>query len=119
MSENIKFWENILRESSKRTKQCSTSVLFIGNSNSGKTSIIKQFCEKDKTNSVGRETCEIISYDYFNISDLGFEDDHQSVEISGRVNVWAMSDNSFDNYADIVLDPIRAEKVCKSCISFL
>ncbi len=106
MSENVQFWESLLRESSKRTKQSESAVIFVGNSKSGKSSIIKQFCEKDKDSS--RDGDEIISYYYFNLSN--FDENAQNVE-SGRVSVWSLDEKSFGDFSDVVMDPTTLDNV--------
>jgi GTPase SAR1 family protein len=98
--EHIQYWENLLNQSSKRTRQLEGSVILIGGKGSGRATLLHSFCEK----SVQHSKQEIISYDYFNAYD------NEDIESTSRVNVWSLDEETFPLFSQIVRDA-AGEKV--------
>lgn len=98
-------WSQLLRESSKRPKQPQATCVLVGDIGSGKNSLLDKICNnKSLSNKNGNE---IISYNYLDISDEGLED----IENVSRINIWTISDKSFDQSFDVLVNPKITDSV--------
>jgi septin family protein len=99
-------WSTLLKESSKRPKQLQATCVLAGDIGSGKNSLLNKVCNnKSLSNNNGNE---IISYNYLDLSDEGLSEDIENVS---RINIWTISDKSFDQSFDVLVNPKITDSV--------
>lgn len=105
---NSNLWETILRESSKRARLPEGTVLFIGENSSGKNDLIEKLTSADSKQS-NRAKSEILTYSFFHAMDP--DEGSVDVETVTRINLWSLGDQALYGASDLVLDPVKLERV--------
>lgn len=107
MASKTNLWAEILRESSKRSKYPPSTIIFAGDVGCGKTSLVDKLCSEngstiqaEKSAAKSSSRMEILSYNYFNVDDGSIDS-----ESALRVNLWSVSNNTFENAFEVIYRP--------------
>lgn len=106
MAEHSNLWETILRDSTKRSRLPEGTILFIGESCSGKNELVEKLTSVDSKQS-NRSKTEILSYCFFHATDP--DEGPVDIETATRINLWSLGDQAF-GASDLVLDPTKLER---------
>jgi hypothetical protein len=87
-------WSGLLRESSKRSQNLDSSIIFFGDENCGKNEVIEKISANTELNEPSAAK-EIFHYNYFDVED-GY------LENSARINFWSFTEKMHSNAFEIV-----------------
>lgn len=101
----MSLWSNLLKESSKRVRLEDSCCIFVGDVGCGKSRLTEKLCFRENSkeqllDTNGYQNKEVISYNYFDV-----EEGISNSELASKVNLWSISNKSFDNSMETVSFP--------------
>lgn len=106
-------WSTLLKESSKRFKAPEATCIFLGNVDVGKNTLLNKVVgsSANDVEGNGRYTKEIISYTFIDVDEGLLDSDSLS-----RINMWSISNRTFESCIDLIVKSDRAHRVRMPCI---